>query len=51
MLCSRVSFRAGWIDCRDNATAHVLALQKEAAGGERILLVYEHYKWQDFGTS
>ena len=44
-------YRAGWIDNRDNATAHILGLQKEAAAGERILLVYDHFKWQDFSAS
>lgn len=27
-----------WIDVRDLADAHVLALEKEAAGGERIIV-------------
>lgn len=27
-----------WIDVRDLALAHVLALEKEAAGGERIII-------------
>ncbi|KAJ3517048.1 hypothetical protein NLJ89_g749 [Agrocybe chaxingu] len=33
-----LSQSAGWVDVRDTAFAHVLALEKEAAGGERILL-------------
>lgn len=28
----------GWADVRDVAEAHVLALEKEAAGGERIIV-------------
>lgn len=32
------------------ATAHVLALEKEAAGGKRFSVVNEPYKWQDWGT-
>ena len=27
-----------WIDVRDVSEAHVLALEKEAAGGERIII-------------
>ena len=26
-----------WVDVRDTALGHVLALEKEAAGGERII--------------
>ena len=29
---------SSWIDVRDVAEAHALALQKEAAGGERIII-------------
>ena len=29
---------AGWIDVRDVALAHVLAAQKEGAGGERVIV-------------
>ena len=29
---------SGWIDVRDVALAHVLAMKKEAAGGQRIIL-------------
>ncbi|KAJ3520487.1 hypothetical protein NM688_g9155 [Phlebia brevispora] len=42
---------AAWIDVRDNATAHVRALQVPEAANERILLVYGHYKWQDWVLS
>ena len=27
----------GWVDVRDTALGHVLALEKEAAGGQRII--------------
>ncbi|KAH6907386.1 D-lactaldehyde dehydrogenase [Coprinopsis sp. MPI-PUGE-AT-0042] len=37
-----------WVDVRDVAEAHVLALEKEKAGGERILVVAEAFIWQDF---
>ena len=29
---------SGWIDVRDVALAHVLAMEKDAAGGQRIIL-------------
>ena len=28
---------SGWVDVRDAALGHVLALEKEGAGGERII--------------
>ncbi|KAN0101206.1 hypothetical protein V8E55_001190 [Tylopilus felleus] len=37
-----------WIDVRDLAEAHVLALEKTAAGGERIIVSAGLWKWQDF---
>ncbi|GLB36862.1 putative D-lactaldehyde dehydrogenase [Lyophyllum shimeji] len=39
---------ASWIDVRDVAEAHVLALEKEAAGGERIIISAGSYVWQDW---
>jgi nucleoside-diphosphate-sugar epimerase len=36
-----------WIDVRDLALAHRLALEKEAAGGERIIPSAGPIKWQD----
>jgi len=36
-----------WIDVRDCAKAHVLSLQKEKAGGERMLITGGAFKWQD----
>ncbi|KAG1731354.1 uncharacterized protein EDB91DRAFT_1154692 [Suillus paluster] len=37
-----------WTDVRDLAGAHVLSLEKEAAGGERIIISAGNWKWQDF---
>ncbi|KAH9930009.1 NAD(P)-binding protein [Fomitopsis serialis] len=37
-----------WIDVRDLAEAHVLAIKKQEAGGERIMVSEGPYKWQDF---
>ncbi|KAI0690439.1 NAD(P)-binding protein [Cytidiella melzeri] len=37
-----------WIDVRDVAAAHVLALQKEEAGGERIIISSGKWLWQDW---
>lgn len=39
-----------WIDVRDVAVAHVLAAEKEAAGGERMIIAGGCYWWQDFGA-
>ncbi|EAU83930.1 hypothetical protein CC1G_10335 [Coprinopsis cinerea okayama7 len=43
-----LSFAASWVDVRDVAQGHVLALQKEAAGGERIILSEGSFVWQDW---
>lgn len=40
---------AVWIDVRDLGLAHQLALEKEAAGGERLIVSGGTFKWQDFG--
>ncbi|KAJ7016547.1 hypothetical protein C8F04DRAFT_1160741 [Mycena alexandri] len=37
-----------WIDVRDLALAHVRALQKEEAGGERIIINAGAFSWQDW---
>ncbi|KAJ7675152.1 D-lactaldehyde dehydrogenase [Mycena rosella] len=37
-----------WVDVRDLALAHVRALQKEEAGGERILIPAGAFVWQDW---
>ncbi|TBU38651.1 NAD(P)-binding protein [Dichomitus squalens] len=36
-----------WVDVRDVAEAHTLALIKPAAGGERIVISANAFKWQD----
>ncbi|KAH6890876.1 D-lactaldehyde dehydrogenase [Coprinopsis sp. MPI-PUGE-AT-0042] len=36
-----------WVDVRDLAEGHVLALEKEKAGGERIFVSAGHGVWQD----
>ncbi|KDR70025.1 hypothetical protein GALMADRAFT_255392 [Galerina marginata CBS 339.88] len=37
-----------WVDVRDTALAHVLALEKEEAGGERIITSGGGYNWQEW---
>ncbi|KAF7336883.1 D-lactaldehyde dehydrogenase [Mycena venus] len=37
-----------WVDVRDLALAHVRALEKEAAGGERIIISAGCFAWQDW---
>lgn len=37
-----------YVDVRDLAEAHRLALEKEKAGGERIIINAGVFKWQDF---
>ncbi|KAH6901040.1 D-lactaldehyde dehydrogenase [Coprinopsis sp. MPI-PUGE-AT-0042] len=37
-----------WVDVRDLADGHVLALEKEAAGGERIIVVAGAFVWQEW---
>ncbi|KAJ7270256.1 D-lactaldehyde dehydrogenase [Mycena rebaudengoi] len=37
-----------WVDVRDLAQAHVLALQKPDAGGERIILTAGAFVWQEW---
>jgi hypothetical protein len=37
-----------WVDVRDLALAHVRALQKEEAGGERIIITAGAFAWQDW---
>ncbi|KAG6830276.1 hypothetical protein H0H92_001542 [Tricholoma furcatifolium] len=39
---------SSFIDVRDVAEAHTLALEKEAAGGERIIISAASYVWQDW---
>lgn len=44
-------FQSAWVDVRDVAAAHGLALEKEEAGGKRFLLNGGMFVWQDFCTS
>jgi nucleoside-diphosphate-sugar epimerase len=37
-----------WIDVRDLAIAHRLALEKAEAGGERIIVSAGSFVWQDW---
>ncbi|KAJ7189644.1 hypothetical protein GGX14DRAFT_382988, partial [Mycena pura] len=37
-----------WTDVRDLALAHVRALQREPAGGERIIVAAGTFTWQDW---
>ncbi|KDQ65078.1 hypothetical protein JAAARDRAFT_28742 [Jaapia argillacea MUCL 33604] len=41
-------FRSTWVDVRDLALAHILALQKEQAGGNRFIVCAGTFTWQDF---
>jgi len=43
-----VTIGSGWVDVRDLAEAHALALVKEAAGGERIITSAGEWVWQDW---
>ncbi|KAF8305794.1 NAD(P)-binding protein [Clavulina sp. PMI_390] len=42
-----VSYVGGWVDVRDVALAHSLALMKEKAGGLRFILSVGSFSWQD----
>jgi hypothetical protein len=42
---------AAWIDVRDLGLAHQLALEKNLAGGKRLIVSAGTFKWQDFGMS
>ncbi|TFY67709.1 hypothetical protein EVJ58_g1460 [Rhodofomes roseus] len=37
-----------WVDVRDLADAHALAIEQEEAGGNRIIIASGPYKWQDW---
>jgi len=39
---------SSWIDARDLGEAHVLAINKEAASGHRIIVSEGPFRWQDF---
>ncbi|KAJ3559469.1 hypothetical protein NP233_g11254 [Leucocoprinus birnbaumii] len=40
-----------WVDVRDAARGHMLALQKEDAGGERIIVSTGPFVWQDLADA
>jgi nucleoside-diphosphate-sugar epimerase len=42
---------SAWVDVRDLALAHILALQKEDAGGKRLLVCAGPYILQDFSAN
>jgi len=37
-----------WVDVRDVARAHVLALEKDEAGGQRIIIASGPWRWQEW---
>ena len=39
---------ARWIDVRDLANAHILAIEVEKAGGNRFICTAGEYVWQDW---
>ena len=41
-------YRSAWVDVRDLATAHVLAITTPEAGGERVIISPGNFKYQDF---
>ncbi|KII86215.1 hypothetical protein PLICRDRAFT_114782 [Plicaturopsis crispa FD-325 SS-3] len=45
---AKLKLGSGWIDVRDLATAHVLALEKSEAGGGRIVVSAGSFLWQDW---
>lgn len=40
-----------WVDVRDISLAHVLALQKAEAGGERLMISAGEFVFQDFSEA
>ncbi|THH09440.1 hypothetical protein EW145_g2000 [Phellinidium pouzarii] len=43
-----LAMQFGWVDVRDVARGHVLALESPRAGGERFVLCSGHFIWQDW---
>ncbi|PPQ98104.1 hypothetical protein CVT26_003274 [Gymnopilus dilepis] len=43
-----LSVSNSWVDVRDVALAHVLALEKKEAGGERIITTAGGFNWQEW---
>lgn len=41
---------SSWVDVRDVANGHVLAAKTPSAGGERFIVSYGKFYWQDIGT-
>jgi len=46
----KLSESDAWVDVRDIAEAHILALEKEAAGNERIIVSAGSWIWQEWGA-
>jgi len=42
------TYQGGWIDVRDVALAHVLAIEKEDVGGKRFIIASGMFVWQDW---
>jgi len=40
-----------WVDVRDSANAHTVALVKEEAGGERIIVSAGTFQWEDWAVA
>jgi len=47
---TKLAESASWVDVRDIALAHVLALEKAEAGGERIIISEGSCVWQEWGA-
>ena len=48
MGCMRAC-SSSYVDVRDLGLAHVLAITKQEASGNRVIVSAGPYKWQDFG--
>ena len=44
-----LSCRFYWIHVRDLANAHIKAINIPEAGGQRIIVAFGPFKWQDWG--
>ncbi|KAH9946473.1 NAD(P)-binding protein [Amylocystis lapponica] len=53
MLDKLTLWRTGncWVDVRDAAAAHTVALVKEEAGGERIIISAGPFQWEDWAVA
>lgn len=49
-MAAAVTGSSAWVDVRDLALAHTLALQKEDAGGKRLLVCAGSCILQDFSA-